>query len=171
MNTIAVAAHTVAELEAVANTAADELAALHRHADGIRDRRAALVAERDSIAALRRAGGEADGARLALLGVDVEGIDGLLADATSAVAAGQVRADKARAEAASAGQHLDRLRDEELIARLKPHADQLGDLLLAAVGEIAAASKRLQHFRPDWCPRKDLADSLNYLHLTVGPRQ
>src|ERR1700754_1195707 len=75
MNEIQNAARAVAELEAAATTAADELAAANRRADTIRDRRAALLAERDSIATARRAGGDVDGGRLAVIGLDVEGLD------------------------------------------------------------------------------------------------
>jgi hypothetical protein len=168
---IKAAAHQVAELEAAANAAADELAAAHGRGEEIRGRRAALTAERDAIAAARRAGGDADGARLALLGVDIEGLDSLLAEANAAVAVSQAKADHARAAAETARQHLDRVTDTELLAQLRPHADKLCDLLGATIAEIDAAAKRLQKSRPEYCPPAMLAESLYRLHLLMGPRQ
>jgi hypothetical protein len=168
MNAIETAGHNVALAESAANTAADQLAAAHHHADGIRGRHNALGAERDAIAAARRAGGDVDGARLAVIQLDLEGLDSLLADASAAVAARQNEADTARAAVAAARQQLDLVKDTELIAKLKPHADKLGELLLATLTEIEAAGKRLQRSRPEWYPTGRLADTLHRLDLLAS---
>jgi hypothetical protein len=163
---IKAAAYQVAELEAASNAAADELAAAHRHADSIRDRKAALVAERDAIAATRRAGGDADGARLALLGVDIEGLDGILAEATAACAAAQGKADQARTAVNAARQQLELVKDRELLSRLGPHATALAFKLADTMNEIRAAETRLKS-RPSWAPPRAFCTEIRKLDLVA----
>jgi chromosome segregation ATPase len=165
MNAIENAGHQVALAESAANAAADELAAAHAHADNIRDRRAVLVSERDAIAAVRKAGGDADGARLALLAVDIEALDGLLVEATAAVAAAQTKADEARVAVTAARQQLDLATSRDLLARLAPHATALSAKLAETMAEIRAVEARLKLPRPSWAPPKAFANEIRRLDL------
>jgi hypothetical protein len=160
-------ARMVAELEAAATTAANELTATRRHADSIRNRRAMLVAERDSIAAARRAGGYVDGARLAVIGLDIEGLDALLAEATAAIGAVQAKADAASIAADGAREHLDLVKNRDLLARLTPHATALAAKLAETMGAIKAAEAQLKLSRPSWAPPKAFANEIRKLDLVA----
>ncbi len=164
MNEIRNAARLVAELESAATAVADDLAAAHRHADSIRGRRAGLLAERDAIAAARRAGGDVDGARLAVIQLDVADLDTVLAEAQAAVVAAQVNADQARTATGAARQQLELVKDRELLSRLGHHATALVQKLAAVMAEIKAAENRLMS-RQSWAPPREFANEIRKLDL------
>jgi hypothetical protein len=159
------AAHQLAELEGTAAAANDALAAAHQHADDLRGRRMALTAERDAIAAARRAGQPVDSGRLALIDLDIAGLDDLLSAAMAAVAEAQGRADETRTAAANALEQLELVKSRELLAQLGHHATALAQKLHAAMAEIKDVETRLKLGRISWAPPKDFATDLRRLDL------
>jgi hypothetical protein len=163
------AARAVAEAEAAANTAAENLAAADRRADDLRGRKAALEAERDAIAAAHRAGDSVDAGRLAVLQLDLEEIDALIAAAAAKVAEAQGKADAARATVDGRRHALQFQGDLVLLDGSKGHATVLAEKLLAAINEINATAARLgRGNRPEWAPSPELALLMRRLDLNRG---
>jgi hypothetical protein len=160
------AAKVLAEAQAKADGAAEEVATEHRRADDLRERRTVLVAERDSIAAARRCGHQIDASRLSVIDLDLADLDPLIATAIGVVAAAQSRADSARSTADVHRQALQHERDVVLLDGSTQHAIALGQKLLAAIDEIAAAAKRLgRSGTPEFLPDPRLALEIRRLDL------
>jgi chromosome segregation ATPase len=163
------AARAVAEAEAAANSAADNLAEAHRRADELRGRKSQLGTERDAIAADRRAGGKIDCGRLAVIQLDLEDIDALITAASNSVAELQAKADAARATVDARRQAVQFQGDLVLLDGSKQHATALAEKLLAAINEINATAARLgRGNRPEWAPSPELALLMRRLDLNRG---
>lgn len=168
---IKAASYAVAEAEAAANTAAENLAAAHRHADDLRGRRSHLAAERDAIASAHRAGEVVDAGRLAILSLDIADLDALITAASATVEELQGKADAARAAVDARRQALQFHSDLVLLDGLKGHAGVLAEKLYAAITEINAALARLgRGGRYEWFPDPRLALELRRLDLNRGAR-
>src|SRR6185437_10153151 len=160
----AAAAQVVGAKERAAVTG-DALAAVTSRRDGLKARIDALTAERGTIVAARKAGNTdpEHGPRLALIGADLEGLGEIMADADAEVAKAKAADDAARHVVTLAEQGLANERDDEMLGRMKAHADKLGVLMLAAVDEITAISKRMRLSREPWHPEPKLAATLHRL--------
>jgi hypothetical protein len=168
-DTIKAAAFAVAAAEAAANTAGENLAGAHRRADDLRTRKSALEAERDAIAADRRAGGKIDSGRLAVIQLDIEDLDALITAASNTVAELQAKADAARAMVDSRRQALQFQSDIVLLEGSKQQAAAIAEKLLAAINEINATAARLgRGNRPEWAPSPALALEMRRLDLNRG---
>jgi chromosome segregation ATPase len=163
------AARAVAEAEAAANTAAENLAAAHRRADELRGRKFQIETERDSIAADRRAGREIDSGRLAVLQLDLADLETLITAASNTDAELQAKANAARATVGARRQALQFQGDLVLLGGSKQHATALAEKLLAAINEINATAARLGRGNcPEWAPSPELALLMRRLDLNRG---
>jgi chromosome segregation ATPase len=163
------AAHAVAEAEAVANTAAENLAAAHRRADELRGRKSQLETERDAIAAARRAGRDIDSGRLAVLQLDLADVETLITAASNTVGELQAKADADRAMVDARRQALQFQGDLVLLEGSKQQATAIADKLYAAINEINATAARLgRGNRPEWAPSPELALLMRRLDLNRG---
>jgi hypothetical protein len=127
----------------------------------------ALDVERAEIANARLAGVENPnhGSRLALMSVDRESLDRLLADAKAAEAAARAKDVSANAAVIAAEQALAAVTSAELLRRLVDHAGHLDRLLFATVGSIKELSAQIGRREP-WSPGADLVNELRRLDLT-----
>lgn len=165
---IEAAAEHLAQARAEEVRAAEAVAAATRACDNIRQRIAALEAERASITA-RRAAGEhdaEDGARLALIAADIEGLRALLADAENQLAEVRQPAEQAHKAAAAASAMLADTEKAAAIELLIAHANHLDALLLETVqqlGELTGNSGR-----PAWGASQPLFTMLRRLAAGRG---
>jgi hypothetical protein len=128
-----------------------------------------LEGERAQIIA-RRTGGDlrdGDGAGLAVLAADLEGLNKLRTDAAAALTLVQAPAQSAQRAVGLARERLARVEDQQALAQLKQQADTLADLLLRTVIRLLAAEQRLGlSGRDGWAPPRQLTDMLRKAAFT-----
>lgn len=169
MNTTTAAIEAAAQSVAHALTAAARAGAAFDEASNqhqkIADRIHALDAERVGIVARRAAGDHRpdDGARLALIEADKQGLAGLEAEALATVHAARGPAEAAKRAVAGARMMLDREEAETTETALINHAVQLDALLLSTVRQIAEVGQRTGRAMPAWGPSAALAKELRAL--------
>jgi chromosome segregation ATPase len=167
---IKAAASALAEVKQTTETAASTLAEAQASRAQVAERIVALEAERAAIASERKAGADKPdhGARLAIIGMDLEDLADMLAEADAAVAAARAGSQSAAGHVASAQRALDRETDTETLSRLVVHAEKVDGVLLGTIQEINAACGRLGRpaGREPWAPSIQLAEALQRRHLT-----
>jgi len=131
-----------------------EVSAAEEYRGKIAERVSALSNERSEIVS-RRAGGKhgaEDGAALALIQADLEGLNPILQEAAGKVT--EARAAYSAASARAQGLRLELVRTEALAARdaLIAHADSLAEKLLETITALDAASQQAggRGGRPAW---------------------
>ena len=121
----------------------------------VRDRIAALTAERQAIVQ-RRAGGQHDdddAGRLALIAADLEGLSLIFGEAEAAVTAERAKAEADRRLVDQARAQLARAEDEAALAGLVEHAGKLDTLLTVTLQQIATVAARIgAPGRPPFAP-------------------
>lgn len=147
------------------------LGAAEAHRDKIAGRIAELAAKRNDVIARRRAGQEdpADGASLALIQADTEGLQAMLPDAAGRVTAAQNAHSLAASQVMRFQEEIGRA--EALAARdqLALYAAELGDKLFATVRAIETATKRAGvGGRPPWGPTREFQQTLRMLAAARG---
>ncbi len=164
------AAAALAEARVTADQTAAVLADATAVLDNLVARIGALETERTEIVTSRRAGANdpAHGARLALLAVDLEGLQEIAAGAERDVAAARAAHDEATSVVAGHEVQVARATDAEYLGRLIAHANDLDRLLFETIAEIGEASIRLGFQRPKWCPSEGLAQKVRHLDLNRG---
>lgn len=143
MNNVLGFSHQFAAAEQAQIDAKSALAEAQSEVSSLRERIVGMQAERSGIITRRARGHQEknDGARLALLEADMEGLSAIVAEAEGRVAMKQ----RAEAEAAKnliiANEHLaferSRITQDALVA----HADRLGKLLLASLEALETAQR------------------------------
>jgi hypothetical protein len=163
------AAQAVAEARHIAEIATAAVIEAESHVSALIDRHLALQEKKGTIAAERSSGIDAPehGAQLALIALDSEDLNRLVAEAEAV-------AEKAKAEAATASAHvvtavqkLAHATSEETLARLKPIATELMSKLDLAVQQIMAEAKSLGQ-RAHWAPSDLEFQRLNRLYVAKG---
>jgi chromosome segregation ATPase len=152
---IATAAGFVASATGRLETANAALAQAEAEDRKVRDRIAALTAERHAIVQ-RRAGGQhddGDAGRLALVAADLEGLATIASEAEAAVAAERAKAEADRRLVDQARAQLARAEDEAALAGLVEHAGKLDTLLTVTLQQIATVAARIgAPGRPPFAP-------------------
>ena len=142
------------------------LEAAEKHRDAIAGRISALSAERAAIVARRAGGGQdpEDGARLALIGADLEGLAAMQPDAMARVEVAKRAFDSATGRAAMAREEIAQAEARALHEALVPHANELAVKLTEALKALAEAGKRAGiGGRPPWGASRELRDMLRAL--------
>ena len=170
-NAIDALAHQLAESMAAATQHQAVLDAAEKHRDAIAGRISALSAERAGIVA-RRAGENPDpedGARLALIGADLEGLAAMQPDAMARVEHAKRAFDAASNRAAMVRQEIDQTEARALHEALVPYVDELAAKLTAALKALSDVGKRAGiGGRPPWGASRELRDTLRTLALHRG---
>jgi len=168
MSAIRAAAAALAESKVEAEKASAGLAAASAAVAEVRSKLEALDFERAGIVAARKDGDKrdgADGARLAEIAADSEGLSQIIQErqATQTLAAAAFATHSAAVTAA--GAMLSNASDHALIVDLKIIATELDAKLLATVQEITAVAKRVGSSRAMWLPSSLLANRLRSLDM------
>lgn len=146
MNTeINIAARAVVLADEQVARLAEPLAAARVALDRVRSRIESLHAARQQIVQRRAAGVEEadDGARLALIQADSEGLAELLAEADAAVTAAEGPAQEAVSAASTARNQLARQELLETDRAITDHAQKLETLLIEAITKANASAAAL----------------------------
>jgi hypothetical protein len=106
-----------------------------------------------------------DGAMLALIEADLEGLGQILADATAAVNTVRGPAQEAQRRVGFARQQPARAEGQAKLEAFLEHAKRLDALLLETIGEISEASRVLDVRMPPWGASKALFEALNKLRI------
>jgi hypothetical protein len=163
---VAVAAERLAEAE----IAAEGAAAAHREADAHDDRIRAKIAGLDDARraiGTRRAAGDlrsTDGAELALIAADHEGLTAMRAEHEGALAAARAAAEDAARALDAARFALGREEDRAEERALTEHLDRLDALLRETIVRANWVARRLGRSRPAWAPSRETMDLLHPLH-------
>jgi hypothetical protein len=167
MSAIRAAAGQLAAAKVEAEQAAVTLKDANTAVTEIRERLESLEAERDQIKADRLAGEvSADqGARLAALAVDTEGLSEIFQERQAVQSAAASEFGRLSQAVTSAAAMLSNASDHALIVDLKVIATELDAKLLATVGEITAVAKRVGSSRAMWLPSSLLANRLRSLDM------
>lgn len=170
MSIVHAASTAVAEARQVAEIAIASVQAAEAHVAGLIERHGAKSAEHAQIASERSQGVDAPdhGARLSVIHLDLADLDRLIAAGKAVVEAAKTEAQQAAVLLGHAERGMQNAVDEELLARLRPHATILAGLIDAAIVEMAAAAKRLGRNRLEWQPTQATLDKLTRLRLTNG---
>jgi hypothetical protein len=164
------AAYALAEAEAaVARTSAVLVDATERR-NRISGRIAALNSERATNIARRQggAGDDADGAKLALLAADLEGLDSLFSDAEGVVADARAPHHQAQQAVTSAGHILGTMQAEAEESALVCYLADLEQRAIEAMQRLAALHIQLGRGRPVWVPSVELQQALRRLAAAGG---
>ena len=167
---ITTAAQRVATAEAAVSAAAARSVETAQAADHLRHRLSTLTVERAAIIK-RRSGGEHlpdDGATLALIEADRDGLRDMLAEAASASAEAKQRADAADAVASAARDQLAHAENEEVLRRLVAHATELDRVLLETTKQLRDLGAKIGISRPMWAPSMELGVELRRLLAAAG---
>jgi hypothetical protein len=164
-------AFDLAEVMSESTAAGAVLDAAEGHRDNVAARVAALAEEREAIIK-RRGGGyrdDTDGAALALIQVDSDGLQSILQEASARVE----EAEAARAALSNRAAHLrQEIAHVEALAyreALIRHADLLSERLLETLNSIAAVNRQTGHTgRPEWGPPPDLYQVLRKIAAQRG---
>jgi hypothetical protein len=164
---IEAAARALAEAAATVEEARAPLAAAQAHRDKIAARLDALEAQCVAIVSRRAAGDEQDddGARLALIAADTEGLKGLLVQAEAALAAPRAIAEQAQRALASVKLASARAEAEAQEVALTAHATMLDQLLVTTLDRLSEASRGIGRPTHQWQPSRQLADAIRRLDL------
>lgn len=159
-------ASATARLDA-ATTALTEAEGTERR---VRDRIAALTAERQAIVQ-RRAGGqsqESDAGRLALIAADLEGLAAIASEAEAAATGERVKVEAEERLVAQARAQLARAEDEAALAALTDHARKLDTLLVTTLSEARHIYMRLGVGKPPFAPSPALVLELRKVAAAHG---
>jgi hypothetical protein len=164
------AARTLADAQARADKAhaAHKLAAGHEAK--VRERIAALDAERAEIVSRRPRGDQRDGdaGRLAILAADIEGLGTIACEAAAETARLMEPAAAARNAVAAARVALTRIEATAVENQEIAHVRALEEELLATVARLAQHRAALGGGRPAWWPSADLRNAMQRLVLNAG---
>jgi hypothetical protein len=164
---IQAAAAAVADAEVAFELAATEHGSAASETAKLRDRLADLEARRAEIVSRRQVGDcrADDGADLALIAADGEGLAALLAEAQAAETPLRQKADAATTALANARMLLQRAEDEAAEAQLIAHARRLDGLLLETISQLAEVGQRLGRPVPPWGASPELREKLRRIGL------
>jgi chromosome segregation ATPase len=164
---ITAAAQHLANAEIQAQTATDSHTAAENEVAAIRARHAEMEAQRRAIVERRAAGDQRsdDGATLALLSADIEGLSEILARREADAAATRAAAQTAVRSLQAARANLDRTESQLAEQQLVAHADALADSLERTVAALRDIRSKLGGGRLGWMPKRSLADELRILDL------
>jgi chromosome segregation ATPase len=167
---IKAAAENVAAAKLRSEQGAAALEAAAAALDKVRARISDLDSERAQIVADRKAGKTSpkQGARLAEIGADIEGLNEILAESVQAHGTVAAEFNRLNQSVTAAEYALATTSDQALLGNLKQIATELDQRLLEAVTEVAATAKRLGFNRPQWFPSSLLASTLRRLDLEGG---
>ena len=163
-----------ADALAVARLQAEQASAAIDTADAalgkVRARIADLDTERAHIVADRKAGKTSpkQGARLAEIGADVEGLNEILAESVLDRTAVATESARLSQSVTAAEYVLSNTADQALLSDLKALASDLDRRLVETVNEIAGVGKRLGQNRAQWFPTAELANGIRRLDLESG---
>ncbi|HUW80506.1 MAG TPA: hypothetical protein VMV54_06370, partial [Acidocella sp.] len=132
----------------------------------IAQRIAELSARREVIVTRRGSGahGPDDGANLALIQADMEGLTGLLPDAVARVAAAEAAYRGDSAACARCREEISRLEAQAHLGALAAHAEALAAKLLETIGGIAVAERQVgKGGPPSWRAPRELYVELRSL--------
>jgi hypothetical protein len=145
----------LAEVMTESTAAGAVLDAAEGHRDTVAARVAALAEEREAIIK-RRGGGyrdDTDGAALALIQVDSDGLQSILHEASARVEAAEAARASLSNRAAQLRQEIARVEALAHRQALIGYADILSEKLLETVNSLAAANLQTGHMgRPEWGP-------------------
>ena len=164
---VVAAAQAAVAAEARHAAAQTALGATESEADVIRRRILDLDGQRGAIVVRRREGEhrDDDGATLALLDADREGLAQIQAERDAAVAAARGPAEAAADALASARYALRRAEALAAERAVMEHAEELQQRLLEALAQLAEIGQQLgRGGRSAWHPSGDLMDALHKLH-------
>src|SRR6266404_6257379 len=138
--------------------------------DQVRTRIADLDHDRASIVAQRKAGKTSpkDGAHLAEIQADLEGLNELLAEAVQAHGVAAAELTRLNQAVTATEYVLSNTADQALLGDLKNLASDLDRRLIDAIGEISSVAKRLGLNRAPWVPTTELANGIRRLDLENG---
>jgi hypothetical protein len=167
---IKAAAAQLAEAKLRAEQAGTVLSTAGSALENVRERIVVLEAERSGIVAARKGGktNGKQGARLAELGADLEGLAEILSEAVQAHSAASTDFARVTQSVSAAEFALSSASDQSLLVHLREAADDLARRLAHAITEIAAVTKRLGGSRAVWFPTTALATQIRRLDLEQG---
>jgi len=159
------AAHALAVARAHGERAAEDFAATVERRDLVQERIDALTRGRQRIIVRRQAGDHHpdDGATLALIAADLEGLAPMLVDAEAIASGANDRCATAQAAVRIAEQTLEGIEAFEAETSLIAHAIRLDQLLLETVRRFNAVRQRIGSGTPKWGPSPALALELRKL--------
>jgi chromosome segregation ATPase len=167
---IEAAAEAVAAAKLQAEHGAATLEAAGAALDKVRARIADLDAERAQIVADRKAGKTSpkQGARLAEIGADIEGLNEILAEAVQARGIATAESARLSQSVAAAEYTLSNTADQALLGDLRRLASDLDRRLFGTIGEISSVAKRLGLNRAPWVPSAELGNGIRRLDIENG---
>jgi chromosome segregation ATPase len=164
---IAAAAQHLADAELKTQNAIDSHSAAENEVAVVRSRLADLEIQRRAVIQRRAEGDQRsdDGATLALLTADIEGLAGILARREADAAATRAAAQTAVRSLQAARAALERTEHQAVEQQLVAHADGLADSLEKTVAALRDVRSKLGGGRLGWTPKRSLADELRILDL------
>jgi len=159
------AAHALAVASTHVEKASENFAATVERRDLVQERIDALTRGRQQIIGRRQAGDQHpdDGASLALIAADLEGLAPMLLDAEAITSDAKERCTAAQAAVRIAEQTLEGIEAFEAETALIAHASRLDQLLLETVRRFNAVRQRIGSGTPKWGPSPALALELRKL--------
>ena len=150
------AAHGLAAAIANAEKTDAALLAAVADLDRVIRRKQSLEADRAAIVARRQRGDHQhdDGANLALIAADLEGLHSMIADAEAGVANVRGPDSEARTAVTTARFYLQAAEDEAAEALLIEHARRLEALLMETINNLDAINQRRGGRMPKWSSRR-----------------
>ena len=163
-------ARAVAEAEQALQRASPALSSAETYLATIRDRIAELGTQRADIAARRSRGDHEpdDAGRLALIAVDIEGLEGMVPDADGRIAAARRPVEAATHAVDHARAKLAQAEAAALEAALIEHARHLDMLMVDTLTRLNQAEAQLSHHRPTWGPSANLIAALRRRQAALG---
>ena len=167
---IAAAAGFVASATARLEMATAALSEAEDAARHVRDRIAALTAERQTIVQRRAAGQsqQSDAGRLALIAADLEGLAAIASETDAAAAAEHAKVEAEQRLVDQARARFARAEDEAALAALTEHARKLDGLLVASLAEARQVYVRLGIGKPPFAPSPALVTELRKVAAAHG---
>jgi chromosome segregation ATPase len=164
---IAAAAQHLADAEIKAQAATESHSAAENEVAAIRARHAEMEAQRRAVIQRRSEGDQRsdDGATLALLSADIEGLGEILSRREADAAATRAAAQTAVRSLQAARVALERTENQVVEQHLAAHAEALGDSLERTVAALRDVRSKLGGGRLGWRPKRSLADELRILDL------
>jgi chromosome segregation ATPase len=141
------------------------------HQSAVSARVSALAGEREAIIARRREGRNdaADGASLALIQADVEGLQPILREASERVQAQDARRAALSARAAQLRAQIANVEAQAAREALVRHAASLDQKLLETINALVSVNRQVGHTgRPVWGPSPALYQALRGLAAQRG---
>ena len=167
---IKLAANRVADFELHSARLGEPLVAAQAHQAHIQGRIDDLTTARQAITARRAAGHphQDDGAVLALITADLEGLAVLASEAAAAVAVAAGPAEQAQQGLAQARFYLAQAEIDAEDAAITAHTSKLEQLLIEAAGHADATAKRRGKPFSTWCPTQLLNQTIKKRGLQSG---